>query len=247
MPAQIRQHLSLRSPGLALLARDEIHIVLDHLKYNPPGDLRTVVEHEVVHVLLDQYVGKAAGPYVPRWFHEGLAQALAESLYLGIREEDIVWRVQQQTHISFGRLVDGFPHDDHDALRLAYGQSFSYVSFLLRKVGLPTLLQIARSCGPSRDFEQTFLGITEKPLVSYEEAWRNYVLNLSGAKYRFILRNCFLLSLAAALPLLAFALVRRLRRDEGYRNKLIREDHREDDEGDDGGDQDPRSDGTPPE
>ena len=238
MPAQIRQHLSFRSPGLALLARDEIHIVLDHLKYNPPGDLRTVVEHEVVHVLLDQHVGKGAGPYVPRWFHEGLAQALAESLDLGIREEDILWRVQQQTYLSFARLVDAFPRDDHDALRLAYGQSFSYVSFLLREVGLSTLLQIARNCGPSgdeqpRDFEETFLAITEKALVIYEEAWRNYVLHESGAKYRYILGNCFLLSLAAALPLLAFALVRRLRRDEGYRNKLIQEDHREDDREDD--------------
>ncbi len=240
MPAEIRRHLPFRSPGLALLARDEIHIVLDHLKYNPPGDLRTVVEHELVHVLLDQHVGKAAGPYVPRWFHEGLAQALAESLYLGIREEDIFWRVQQQTHLGFHDLVDGFPNDDHDALRLAYGQSFSYVSFLLREVGLDTLLETARGCGASRAFDQTFLDLTGKPLVAYEVGWRNHVLNVSGAQYRIILHNCFLLSLAAALPLLAFALVRRLRRDDTYRKKLRREDERETDEDDedDEGDED---------
>ena len=41
----------------------------------------------------------------------------------------------------------------------------------------------------------------------------------------------FLLSLAAALPLRAFALVRRLRRDDTYRKKLRREDERETDEG----------------
>ena len=227
MPIEIRRHLSKRSAGLALLSRDEIHIILDHLRFNPPGDLRTVVEHELVHVLLDQHVGKA-GPYLPRWFHEGLAQALAESLYLGIKEEDIVWRVQQHTHLPFRELVDGFPHDDEDALRLAYGQSFSYVSFLLGELGLPQLLETARGCGPSRDFEQTFLALTGEALVVYEDRWTHYVVHGSGAKYRYILQNCFLFILAAALPLLAFALVRRLRRDERYRQKLVRDDTAED-------------------
>lgn len=232
MPAEIRRFLAFRSPGLALLARDEVHIVLAHLKYNPPGDLRTVVEHELVHVLLNQHVGKAAGPYVPRWFHEGLAQVLAEGLYLGIREEDIVWRVRQQTYLSFSDLVDGFPADEDD-LRLAYGQSFSYVSFLLREVGLDALLEVARGCGRSRDFRRTFLEITGKTLAVHEQAWTNHVVHGSGAPYRFVLRNCFLLLLAAALPLLALAVVRRLRRDETYRKKLAREDeeHHLDDEG----------------
>ncbi|MHC4077886.1 MAG: peptidase MA family metallohydrolase [Planctomycetota bacterium] len=230
MPAAIHRLLASRSPGLTLLLRDEIHIVLDHLKYNPPGDLRTVVEHELVHVLLDQHVGRAAAPWVPRWLHEGLAQALAESLYLGIREEDIVWRVQHLNYLSFADLADGFPHDDEDALRLAYGQSFSYVSFLLKELGLATLLEAARGCRRSRSFDRAFLDVTGKALAVHEHGWTNHVVHGSGAKYRYILRNCFLLSLAAALPLLAFALVRRLRRDETYRRKLVREEEAEDED-----------------
>lgn len=223
MPAHIRRLLAYRSPGLALLLRDEIHIVLDHLKYNPPGDLRTVVEHELVHVLLDQHVGKRAGPFVPRWFHEGLAQVLSEGLYLGIREEDIVWRVQQRTYLAFSDLSDGFPLN-RDDLRLAYGQSFSFVSFLLGKVGLDTLLETARSCDSSQSFGQAFLKHTGKALGSYEQGWTDHVVHGSGAPYRYILGNCFMLLLAAALPLLAFAVMRRLRRDHVYRQKLAQED-----------------------
>jgi len=237
MPAGIRGLLAFRSPGLALLRRDEIHLVLAHLKFNPPGDLRTVVEHELVHVLLDQHVGRAAGPYVPRWFHEGLAQALAESLYLGMSEEDIVWRVQRHAHLSFTDLTAGFPHSDHDALRLAYGQSFSFVSFLLDKVGLSTLLETARACGRSRDFSRAFLDITGTTLAVREQAWIKHVVHGSGAPYRVILRNCFLLLLLAALPLLALAVVRRLRRDDSYRGKLVREEE-EEAEGEDEEDQD---------
>jgi hypothetical protein len=223
MAPDVRRLLAYRSPGLALLSKDEIHIVLDHLRYNPPGDLRTVVEHELVHVLLDQHVGREAGPYVPRWFHEGLAQVLSEALYLGIREEDIVWRVQQHTYLSFSELTDGFP-SDRDDLSLAYGQSFSFVSFLLREVGLETLLETARSCSRAKSFGVVFLGTTGKALAVYEQGWVNHVVHGSGAPYRYILRNCFLLLLAAALPLLAFAVIRRLRRDDTYRKKLARED-----------------------
>ncbi len=224
MPADVRQHLTPRSPGLALLGRDEIHIVLAHLKYNPPGDLRTVVVHELVHLLLDQYVGPEAGSYVPRWFHEGLAQVLSEGLYLGIREEDIVWRVRHHTYLSFSELADDFPHDDQDSLRLAYGQSFSYVSFLRDQVGLQTLLKVARGCGRHRDFGRAFLEITGQTLAVQEQNWTNHVVHGSGAPCGFLLRNYFLILLAAALPLLVFAVIRRLRRDEIYRKKLALED-----------------------
>ena len=227
MPSAIREHLSPRSPGLALLSRDEIHLVLDHLQYNPPGDLRTVVEHELVHVLLDQHVGKA-GPHVPRWFHEGLAQALAENLYLGMSEERIVFRLKARTHIPFRKLEKGFPHDDEGALRLAYGLSFSYVSYLLDELGLDTLLATARLCSRDKDFSAAFVDVTDEAIVVYEEKWTEYVTHGSGAAYRVIRDNCFLLVLVAGLPLLAFALSRRLRRDRVYRERLAEEDTEED-------------------
>ena len=55
--AQLR-NLQPGVPGFALLQRDEIHLVLREIKIDPPNDLRTTVDHELVHILLDQHVGK---------------------------------------------------------------------------------------------------------------------------------------------------------------------------------------------
>ena len=119
--------------GFARLQHDEIHLILQAIQVDPPNDLRTTVDHELVHILLDQHVGPN-GLYVPRWLHEGLAQVLAGGLYLDIQEEHLALRVRDRTYLPFRSLRESFPSHDPDALALAYGQSNSFVAFLRRKV-----------------------------------------------------------------------------------------------------------------
>lgn len=212
MPPQIRRRLHPGSPGLALLGKNEIHILLGAMQFSPPNDLGTVVDHELVHVLLDQEVGKA-GPFVPVWLHEGLAQHLTETTFLGLKEDAIVFRVRSRTHHRLKELRDSFPRDDEQALRVAYAQSLSFVSFLVREVGLRKLLETARLCTSERPFPAAFVEVTGESLLTFEDRWADYLVHGSGAIPRFLRDNCFLYLIILAVPLLAIAVGRRLRRD----------------------------------
>ncbi|MCA8957849.1 MAG: hypothetical protein KDC87_17365 [Planctomycetes bacterium] len=210
-------------PGFARLQHDEIHLVLAHIGVDPPNDLRTTVVHELVHVLLDQLAG-AGAPQLPRWFHEGLAQELSGGTYLGVQEEDLAYRVKARTYIPFHQLRESFPHHDRDELALAYGQSWSFVAFLRRKIGLEPLLQAARECGPEVPFRAAVARRLRRALVEYEAEWRDYILYESGAGYRAVLGNCFFLGLVAiGIPLLAIAVARRRNREEGFKRRMADE------------------------
>jgi hypothetical protein len=205
----MREHLHEGTAGFALLGRDEVHILLDMALSVPPNDLRTVLEHELVHVLLDQFAASGA-PHVPRWVHEGLAQTLSGGPYLGVQEEGLLFAISARTAPRFSQLEAGFPDSDH-SLRLAYAQSLSFVSFLTDRFGVRTLVEAARDCRADRAFDLALLDATDESLARLQEEWENYVLFRSGAAARFLMRNCFSFLIVLAAPLLILAVLKRLR------------------------------------
>ena len=212
--------------GFALLQRDEIHLILGEIKVDPPNDLRTTVDHELVHILLDQHVGEN-GLHVPRWLHEGLAQVLAGGLYLDIQEEQLATRVKSRTYLPFRSLRAAFPVHDPDTLALAYGQSNSFVAFLRRQVGLEPLIAAARKCSAKDPYYRVVSREIGRGLTLLEMEWCDYVTD-SGAGYRVILRNCFMLTMVAAVgPLLALALARRRNRDVALKQRMAAEEREE--------------------
>ena len=220
LPEGLAAHLQPDSPGFAVLGHHQIHIVWNEIRRSGTS-LRGVVVHELVHELLDQFVAPH-GAAIPRWFHEGLAQALAQDTYLGAREEDLVWRVAAGTLPSFGELAEHFPRE-RDALRLAYAQSFSYVAWLQREFGLDTLLTIAASVDDRTSFGRSLVGRTGRTTLQLEDAWRDHLQHGSGAVWRVVLNQCFSLALIAALPILVLALIRRLAVDRRAAERLERE------------------------
>lgn len=211
LPEALRAQLQPDSPGFALLGRHQIHVVWDEMR-RTGSSLHGVVVHELVHELLDQFVAPH-GPGIPRWFHEGLAQNIAGDIYLGAREEDIVWRAAANRLLSFGDLRQGFPGEPNE-LRVAYAQSYSYVAWLQREYGLETLLTIARSTDELTSFERSLVGRTQRSTLELEEAWKDHLEHASGAVWRVVLNQCFSLAMVAALPLLVLALIRRLAADQ---------------------------------
>lgn len=206
------------SPGFALLARHEIHLLLHEVTSNGRG-LRPVVLHEVVHELLDQHCGPN-GRYLPRWFHEGLAQHLAADTYLGANEEMIVWRAATQQLLPFGNLETDFPDSRH-FMGIAYAQSSSFVSWLAQEYGVDALLEMASAVDAETTFDQAMVRVTHKPTAALFDAWSDHVVHRSGAAWRTLLQQFFSISMVLALPLLAMALVRRLRVDRAARERLI--------------------------
>jgi hypothetical protein len=224
LPASVAGHHHPGSPGLALLERQEIHLLWREMLGEPGGGVRSVVKHEVVHILLQQLAGPFGGQ-VPRWFHEGLAQTLAGDGYLGAREQDIVWRANTNHLLAFSDLVDGFPERRTD-LQLAYAQSHSYVAFLVRRYGVRRMLDIVRMLDRETSFSRGLVAVTGETTAALRDAWVDYLQHGSGASWRALLDMCFPLSMVLALPILAMAMIRRQRADRSVQRRLQRE-HRE--------------------
>lgn len=217
MPDALAAGVHADAPGFALLGRHQVHLVLDVMR-RTGTKLTGVVRHELVHELLDQSCGDN-GRYVPRWFHEGLAQLLAGDTYLGASEDDLVWRVSGGSLRNIDTLAAGFP-DTTVQRRTAYGHSYSYVAWLARSYGVPALLRIARYTDPFTSFSHALVGYTGRSTLELEDDWRAYVVHGSGARWRSLLSNWFGLLLLMALPVLVLALRRRLQSEERAGRRL---------------------------
>lgn len=211
MPEALRSGVHEDAPGFAMLGRHQIHLVLDVMARTNTS-MVGVVRHELVHELLDQYCGKN-GRYIPRWFHEGLAQLLAGDTYLGASEEDLVWRVTGGSLRSIDTLEDHFPRNTVQ-LRTAYGYSYSYVAWLAREYGLSSMLRVARYTDATTSFARALVAQTGHSTLQLDNAWRSYLVHGSGAAWRSIFSNWFSLLLIFVLPVLVLALIRRLQSEE---------------------------------
>ena len=210
MPAALQQIHHQGSPGFALLPRHEIHLL--HAEIAGAGrGFWPVVVHELTHEFLHQH-NEPWGHRLPRWFHEGLAQVIAEDIYLGSSEESIVWRAARMKLLGFSYLTDRFPSDGDD-LRLAYAQSFSYVAWLERQFGRRLLLDAVAAVNRKVSFNRALVLATGRSTAELEEGWRHYLLHGSGARWRQVLGQCFSLSMILCLPLLALAMIRRMKHD----------------------------------
>ncbi len=217
MPAALLAHVHEDAPAFAMLGQHQIHLIRREIE-RTGADLKAVVRHELVHELLDQYVAPN-GREIPRWFHEGLAQCLAGSTYLQASENDLVWRITARRLQPFYELTNSFPREQ-PALRVAYAQSYSYVSYLIKQAGLANLLAVARATDDFTSFDRALVGRLKRSTLALEDGWRHHVLHGSGAPWRVLLDQCFSLSLIALLPFLVIAVIRRLRRDQAVAGQL---------------------------
>lgn len=218
MPPALVAGVHEDAPGFAMLGRHQIHLVLDVMA-RTNTTLVGVVRHELVHELLDQYCGRN-GRYLPRWFHEGLAQLLAGDTYLGASEEDLVWRVTGGSLRSIDTLADRFPHTTVQ-LRTAYGYSYSYVAWLAREFGMSALMRTARYTDATTSFAHALVAQTGRSTLALDQAWRSYLVHGSGATWRSIFSNWFSLLLIFVLPVLVLALMRRLRAEERAGRRMV--------------------------
>ncbi|HEB52129.1 MAG TPA: hypothetical protein ENI87_02620 [bacterium] len=217
MPESLVAGLHEDAAGFAMLGSHQVHIVWGEVQ-RLAVRLSGVVRHELVHELLDQLVAPQ-GRYLPRWFHEGLAQLLAGDTYLSASEDDLVWRLAAGNLPPFGSLERRFPETRFE-LRSAYAQSYSYVAWLERNYGLPLLLRTARNTDERTSFGRSLVAQTGRSSLQLQDAWRDYVLYGSGASWRVLRENWFGLSMILVLPVLVLALIRRLRREERARRVL---------------------------
>ncbi|MFV2072798.1 MAG: peptidase MA family metallohydrolase [Thermoanaerobaculales bacterium] len=130
----------------------------------PDRNLRTLVHHEVAHVLVAQ---AARGRPVPRWFNEGVATVAA-------REWGIEDRARFAMAVLGGRprrardLDASFRGGGSQVVR-AYALSAAFVRFLQRRYGVSAPAVVLEGVAGDLDFDEAFRRATGDSLANAEQ------------------------------------------------------------------------------
>jgi hypothetical protein len=129
----------------------------------PDRNLRTLIHHEVAHVLVAQATG---GRAVPRWFNEGVATVAAREWGLEDRAR-FAAAVLGGAAASTADLDRAFSGGDNE-VRRAYALSAAFVRFIQQRWGALAPAEILRGVGRGLEFEQSFLMTTGARLSEAE-------------------------------------------------------------------------------
>ncbi len=187
-------------------ARKQIIIVKSPRWFRSNNRPRTLLTHELVHILVGMATRNAP---LPRWLNEGLAIYISgETEYADGRE------------IAHARFSDQLiPLDRIDAMfsfekfraHLAYQQAFSATAYLVETYGHTAIPALLKNMSTERNFQRAFrktFGITPQ---RFEQDWRTWL----DDKYRFTFLVDFeywLWLVIVVLFFAAFLLVQRRKR-----------------------------------
>lgn len=191
--------------------------------HNPDGsrsDLDTLLRHELVHVALHRATG---GAEVPRWFHEGVAESLANEVDL-MRAEALAGAV-------FGRGVPPLEHmeaefhGDAQQASVAYAAARDFATWLrYHDPDEAHFRQLLSQLRNGREFEQAFVDAYGMPLAELDKQWRE---GLFGRFVWFPLLGSGSLPFLLIGPAVAYAWVRRRRQLRADWARLEAEDEAE--------------------
>lgn len=128
----------------------------------------TVIPHELTHLVFDTAVNNPYH-YPPRWLNEGLAVYLSQ----GYDSSD---RAQVRDAVAGGTLMPltalggEFP-TTLDRFSLAYAESVSAVSFLVRTYGQDALVGLVRSYADGRTDDEAFSAALGEDVAGFQAAW----------------------------------------------------------------------------
>lgn len=188
--------------GVANPSKRIIALRIDGPQRNLPV-LRAVYRHEVAHVLLHA----ATGGNVPRWFHEGYAQAMS-----GTWNWNDGWRLHfillRRGQSVLGNLDRGLRGDMEP--RTAYLLSYTAVATLREMSGDRGLSALFAELRGGKSFEAALRSVYGLTGGEFEKRWRRQVLDRYGWLYLFSRTGLVWLLMAG----LVFALgISRVRRD----------------------------------
>jgi len=130
----------------------------------PDRNLRTLVHHEVTHVLVAE---AARGRPVPRWFNEGVATVAARE-----------WGIEDRARFAMA-VLGARPHGvrDLDAsfegsgpqITRAYALSSAFVRFIQRRYGPTAPAMVLGGVARDLSFDEAFRRTTGEPLAHAEQ------------------------------------------------------------------------------
>ncbi|MCA9683651.1 MAG: hypothetical protein KC457_15730 [Myxococcales bacterium] len=189
--------------GVAHPPRGEIAISL-HDPDGSPSDLGTLLRHELVHVALYR---ATEGAELPRWFHEGVADSIANEVSL-MRAETLAGAVFGSGVPALPQLEAAF-HGDAAQASVAYAAARDFTTWLrYHDVDGVEFRQLLSQLRNGRGFEQSFADAYGRGLHELDQEWR---AGLFGRFVWFPLLGSGSLPFMLLFPAVGYAWFRRRR------------------------------------
>ncbi len=153
--------------GVAQPAKGTLMVAL-HGPDGRPTSLPSLVRHEMGHVALHR---ATAGAALPRWFHEGVAEAVEGTANLG-RLEDLARAYYGPGVPALAELSDTIRSDDaHDVAR-GYATARDFGLYARGGERALAFRQLMTRLREGDDFESAIAAAYGQPLAELETAWR---------------------------------------------------------------------------
>lgn len=190
-------------------------IVIDYSKViTRPFSLETTLTHEFCHLLLHEHI-----PHIPRWLDEGLCQWASggfDEIIYNLRQSALNQASITGNFIPFEQLDSGFPMSEQARI-LAYEQSKSFVTYLVRLYGEDKLLEFLDRMAFGENIEKAFYRVYQTSLDQMQEAWQQSIgTSLSWLTYFSNHLHEFLFVAGALLTIVGF--LRLIRKKQLYQD-----------------------------
>jgi hypothetical protein len=185
--------------AVAIPERDAIVIRAARLEVGTPNDIAVTLRHELAHLALWR-----AGPGLPRWLDEGLAEwASARRLTAGERNAlGALARSGALPSLTQDLARDFPPHAER--AQTAYLESLAFVDALARDFGEPSVRRLVAELEAGAPLPRAFERAFDAPLAGYETSFRAELAR-SYSVWQEIYERGSLFTLAALLVIIAFA------------------------------------------
>ena len=150
----------------------EHNIVIVGLSQNDSEYDRSVVIHELTHVLIGHFTFSCLND-MPSWLEEGLA-VYSEGKLDSNSQDQFDQAIKNNDLLSVRSLNSGFSEEFSKAT-LSYSQSFSLVQFLIETHGQDKMTQLLGSLRDGGEIEAVLLNIYGFDIDGLEDAWRESI------------------------------------------------------------------------
>ncbi len=138
-----------------------------------PFNLEVSLKHELCHLLIHSRIGRV----VPRWLEEGVCQWASDGIGEIIMDQKRSFlnrAALKGRFIPLASLEKGFP-SDREGLLLAYEQSKSFVNYIIRRFGRPSVLGILANMEEGGKPKEAFHKTLSVALADLEIQWQESI------------------------------------------------------------------------
>lgn len=153
--------------GTAYARSGLIFLRSPHIRPGTATELTTVLDHEIVHVLLGSAFGVRP---VPRWLQEGMAQYYAGEIGADLPDQ-ISAGLLGSGLLHIQDLAYGFPADPQRA-HLAYAQSADFISWIAATHGEKSLRVLITELADGAAIDPALRAATGVDVESMDRVWR---------------------------------------------------------------------------